>query len=243
MALPERVLLPSRLKSFPANSRTGSGLCYPQARASGVHLIVADRALLESRFLHTSILVDRHKFSQVLRNVLSNALKFTPMGGSVTVKLYKGHPSTISSLATVNALEATTAAFPIPDEVYGFYDAHGQTVSVQRAPPPPRVRTRTASSVESILTFGRSNKVNIPSLRALSSSSGDLVFQLFPRRRVTHSQEDVEANGDIGVVEVEGGEEGEGPDGEVLVIEVVDTGAGISRVRLWREILRISVTF
>ena len=32
------------------------------------------------------IKADRHKLSQVLRNVISNALKFTPRGGDVTVR-------------------------------------------------------------------------------------------------------------------------------------------------------------
>jgi signal transduction histidine kinase len=34
---------------------------------------------------HIQISADFHKLSQVVRNLLSNAMKFTPIGGSVTV--------------------------------------------------------------------------------------------------------------------------------------------------------------
>ena len=35
----------------------------------------------------TALQVDRHKMSQVIRNILSNAIKFTPSDGSVTIKI------------------------------------------------------------------------------------------------------------------------------------------------------------
>ena len=48
--------------------------------------------LFEARELHASmenvsIFADKHKISQALRNFLSNALKFTPIGGKITLRI------------------------------------------------------------------------------------------------------------------------------------------------------------
>ena len=42
----------------------------------------------ESALAGCCIEADKHKLSQVIRNFISNALKFTPSGGSVTVRAF-----------------------------------------------------------------------------------------------------------------------------------------------------------
>ena len=51
-----------------------------------MHLSPDDRRELSSYVTH----VDRTKFAQVIRNLESNGLKFTPAGGSVTVSIEPG---------------------------------------------------------------------------------------------------------------------------------------------------------
>ena len=56
------------------------GLVIGQAVAAGVHLVTTFDPLT-----HCNMCGDEHKLAQVLRNLLSNALKFTPKDGNVTV--------------------------------------------------------------------------------------------------------------------------------------------------------------
>jgi len=59
-------------------------------------------------FLHAIIIGDFHKLKQVIRNIISNALKFTREGGSVTVTLtleknsYFNSSSTTTMMSTKN---------------------------------------------------------------------------------------------------------------------------------------------
>jgi len=58
-----------------------------QARSVGVHLIIANKEASKQALSNSFLVADPHKLSQVIRNLISNALKFTPIGGNVTIKI------------------------------------------------------------------------------------------------------------------------------------------------------------
>jgi len=55
-------------------------------------------------FLHAIIIGDFHKLKQVIRNIISNALKFTREGGSVTVTLTLEKNSYFNSSTTTTMM-------------------------------------------------------------------------------------------------------------------------------------------
>ena len=55
-------------------------------------------------FLHAIIIGDFHKLKQVIRNIISNALKFTREGGSVTVTLTLEKNSYFNSSSTTTMM-------------------------------------------------------------------------------------------------------------------------------------------
>ena len=74
-----------------------------QARQCGVNLLISEPEIPDIEDIY--IEGDRHKLGQVIRNLLSNALKFTPSGGNVTVKT-----SLLKSSLTANPLSGTPKA-------------------------------------------------------------------------------------------------------------------------------------
>jgi signal transduction histidine kinase len=51
-------------------------------KLSGIHSVV----LLDDMVAHTEMIVDKLKIEQVMRNFVSNAVKFTPTGGQITMQ-------------------------------------------------------------------------------------------------------------------------------------------------------------
>ena len=57
--------------------------------------------MLVSTYIH----VDKNRMAQVIRNLLSNALKFTPRGGRVTISASHIHDSIMYKDGTVSGLQ------------------------------------------------------------------------------------------------------------------------------------------
>ena len=85
---------PSFLSSPLPSSRFVLHTSNLQARASGVLLtyIDLDEPALQLQLQEAFLYADTHKLSQVFRNLVSNALKFTPMGGTVTLSVSVNGP-------------------------------------------------------------------------------------------------------------------------------------------------------
>eukprot|EP01038_Epipyxis_sp_PR26KG_P006855 gene6855-9388_t len=71
-----------------------------QARASNIDLIFEESTCLNLQEMHhCASYIDKHKMEQVVRNFLSNAIKFTPSGGTITVNIdYQQNFSTHSNI-------------------------------------------------------------------------------------------------------------------------------------------------
>lgn len=80
--------------------------CVSQAKSLQINLTLATKAL-EGIILR----LDRTKFSQVLRNLISNALKFTPANGRITVSCHPLSPTANDSAIVFsdNSLSGTTS--------------------------------------------------------------------------------------------------------------------------------------
>ena len=59
-----------------------------QADQKGVKLIIIDENGIKTMLKGCYIEADKFKLSQVIRNFVSNAIKFTPAGGSIFVRAY-----------------------------------------------------------------------------------------------------------------------------------------------------------
>jgi signal transduction histidine kinase/DNA-binding response OmpR family regulator len=72
---------PLNVISIPVNPVLGEveGLCVLQAKANGLTLTV------ESGAEETRVAADAERFQQILLNLITNAVKFTPSGGAITV--------------------------------------------------------------------------------------------------------------------------------------------------------------
>jgi signal transduction histidine kinase len=72
---------PLNVISIPVNPVLGEveGLCVLQAKANGLALTV------ESGAEETRVAADAERFQQILINLITNAIKFTPAGGTITV--------------------------------------------------------------------------------------------------------------------------------------------------------------
>jgi len=59
-----------------------------QARAADITLEFENTDTVPAQLQDTYIVADKHKLEQVVRNLVSNALKFTPKDGTVTIRVF-----------------------------------------------------------------------------------------------------------------------------------------------------------
>jgi signal transduction histidine kinase len=77
-----------------------------QAKQKNVSLNFKGPSQIPSRFSRINVSVDINRFGQVIRNIISNALKFTPSGGVISIAASEiRNPGLASSGATVDLSE------------------------------------------------------------------------------------------------------------------------------------------
>ena len=69
-----------------------------KARQADISLYIEDNESVQRLFRHVHLIADKHKLGQVMRNLVSNGIKFTGAGGTIAVKL-----SMVSGKSNANA--------------------------------------------------------------------------------------------------------------------------------------------
>ena len=116
------ILITILLFLFPFPSLSVYILSY-QANQAGVKLIICNESKTETVLRGIMILADRHKLSQVFRNLISNAIKFTPEGGTVTVYASVTTSPKLSQVDNYKRLDKGNGSFlhiEVTDAGYGI---------------------------------------------------------------------------------------------------------------------------
>eukprot|EP00607_Mallomonas_marina_P003130 CAMPEP_0182438702 /NCGR_PEP_ID=MMETSP1167-20130531/85964_1 /TAXON_ID=2988 /ORGANISM="Mallomonas Sp, Strain CCMP3275" /LENGTH=495 /DNA_ID=CAMNT_0024632193 /DNA_START=1112 /DNA_END=2599 /DNA_ORIENTATION=+ len=87
-----------------------------QARSSDITLNIIPIAFDEEALRNLIIVVDKHKIAQVIRNLVSNGLKFTPKFGVVTVRIDLMEEELREKIQTVLKIEVTDSGAGISPE-------------------------------------------------------------------------------------------------------------------------------
>jgi signal transduction histidine kinase/DNA-binding response OmpR family regulator len=132
-----------QLKSALADALS---LVTPQAQAKRIHLSIDQGGTLEA------LSVDRRRFKQILLNLLSNAMKFTPEGGTVTLSARE-----VDTVHAANALPgfAQGMRMPLPEgPFHRFIEISVSDTGIGIAPEDMRRLFAPFSQVRNALTRG-----------------------------------------------------------------------------------------
>ena len=82
-----------------------------QSQEAGVKLLICDEAKTERALANMAVNADKQKLSQVIRNLISNALKFTPEGGTISVKIFITESPRLSALRVLDDSDTNADSF------------------------------------------------------------------------------------------------------------------------------------